>query len=172
MAVLDPKSPDAIRLYLFFGAMVSAFLLTYFLVVPAMKNACVWFTSGCTNITVVRGDDNRLWVTMNGSPYAYFYDGRKYIYAYGQALQGSCPKGVASGATAEPVASPPVPTAFCFKWSANPDDSTQPAVCVNYNAMCTKFPTTITTTAIIDLAALSANSTTRCQQAVETCCSP
>ena len=144
MAVLDPKSPDAIRLYLLFGAIVSAFLLTYFLVVPSMKNACVWFTSGCTNITVVRGDDNRLWVSMTGSPFQYFYDGHNTIYAYGQALQGTCPQGVSTGATSEPVPSEPVPGAFCYKWMLNPSDATQPAVCVNYNAQCVKFPATVT----------------------------
>lgn len=144
MAKLDPNSPDAIRLYLFAAALVSAFLLTYFLVVPSMKNACVWFTSGCTSITVVRGDDNRLWVTMTGSPYAYFYDGHNTIYAYGQHLSGSCPKGVVTGATTAPVESEPVPTAFCYKWVKNPEDETQPLVCVNYNAQCTVFPATIT----------------------------
>lgn len=144
MAKLDPNSPDAIRLYLFSAALVSAFLLTFFLVVPSMKNSCVWFKSGCTSITVVRGGDNSLWVTMTGSPYAYFYDGYNSIYAYGQQLSGTCPKGVVTGATTEPVASEPVASAFCYKWVSNPNDATQPLMCVNYNSQCVQFPTTVT----------------------------
>lgn len=137
---LDPKSPDAVRLYVLVGAALAAFLLTYFLVVPSMKNACMWFQSGCTAITVVRGDDNRLWVTAPGSPFTYFFDGHKYIYAYGPQLQGMCPRGVVSGVSAEPQKTQ-VTSPFCFKWANNPADSSQPAVCVNYNAECAQFPT-------------------------------
>lgn len=119
MAKLDPRSADAIRLYMFVSAAVAGFLIAYFLVVPIMKNTCTWFTARCTQVVVQRGANNALLVTVG--PYQYYYDGVKYIFAYGNNLAGSCPAQVVSGIQPSPVISQPLPN-FCFRFKPTPDD--------------------------------------------------
>lgn len=119
MAKVDVKSPDAIRIYMLVGAIVSGFLLSYFLIVPILKNTCTWFTTRCGRVTVQTGADHSLLVTV--PPYQYFYDGVQFIYAYGDALAGTCPKIIADGVQPDPVISPPV-SSFCFRWKLTPDD--------------------------------------------------
>lgn len=119
MARLDPRSPDAIRMYMLVAGAVVGFLLTFFLVVPILQSSCTWFTARCTQVTVQRGADNALLVTAG--PYQYFYDGKNYIYAYGDSLAGQCPAQVVSGVQPSPVISPPLPD-FCFRWRPTPDD--------------------------------------------------
>jgi hypothetical protein len=119
MARLDPRSPDAIRIYILLAGAVVGFLLAFFLIVPILQSSCTWFTSRCTQVTVQRGADNALLVTVG--PYQYFYDGKNYIYAYGDSLAGECPAQVVSGVLPLPVISPPLAN-FCFRWRPTPDD--------------------------------------------------
>lgn len=119
MAKLDPRSADAIRLYMLLGAAVTGFLTAYFLVVPILKNTCTWFTARCTQVLVQRGANNALLVTVG--PYQYYYDGVNYIFAYGDALVGTCPAQVVSGVQPYPVVSPALPN-FCFRFKPTPDD--------------------------------------------------
>lgn len=119
MAKLDAKSADAIRLYMMLGGAVAGFLLSYFLLVPILKNTCTWFTSRCSSVSVQAGADNSLLITA--PPYQYFYDGVQYIYAYGDSLAGTCPQAIADGVQPQPVIAKPI-SSFCFRWKVTPDD--------------------------------------------------
>lgn len=119
MAKLDAKSADAIRIYMMLGGAVAGFLLSYFLIVPILKNTCTWFTSRCSRVTVQVGADNSLLVTA--PPNQYFYDGVQFIYAYGDSLAGNCPTAIATGVQPAPVIAAPIPS-FCFRWKLTPDD--------------------------------------------------
>lgn len=132
MVKLDPRSPEAIRLYMLASAAVTSFLLTYFLVVPILKDTCTWFTARCTRVTVQVGKNNTL--LLSAPPYTYYYDGVQYIYAYGDNLAGSCPQVIVSDAQPDPVISPPI-NSFCFRWKPTPDD---PACLAGDDSKCAK----------------------------------
>lgn len=119
MAKLDPKSPDAIRIYLLLAGAVVGFLFGFFLIVPILKDTCTWFTARCSQVAVQEGDGNSLLVSVG--PYKYYYDGVKYIYAYGDELNGSCPRGIASNLSPNFLPAPVQPN-FCYRWKPTPDD--------------------------------------------------
>lgn len=110
---LQPKSPDAIRVYMLLGGAAAGFLLAFFLIVPILKNTCTWFTERCTQVTVQRGANGSLLV--RAPPYLYYYDGVRYIYAYGDGLTGTCPSRVLSDFSPEPTVAAPIPN-FCFRF--------------------------------------------------------
>jgi hypothetical protein len=139
----DFKSPDAIRVYMFLGAAVLAFLLSFLLVVPILKNTCTWFKSRCSNVVVTKGPSNALLIQVTGMPYSYYYDGNRYIFAYGDNLFGSCPSGIYSGLQPEPVPQTPIKN-FCYKFQSDPRGEDFRAVCVDFGATCAEFPNPVT----------------------------
>lgn len=113
---MDPKSPEAIKLYMMAGGIVAGCLVGL-VVVLVLINTCTWFNARCTQLTVKAGPGNTLLVTAGR--FTYFYDGSRYIYAYGNNLSGTCPDKVFSGASATPVPlNTPVPR-FCFSATTN-----------------------------------------------------
>lgn len=119
MAKLDPKSPDAIRIYALIGGVVAGFVIAFFLVVPILRDTCTWFTARCVGVTVQQGEGNELLVTVG--KYRYFYDGVNYVYAYGDNLPGQCPDGIVSNVSPVPLPGP-TQANFCFRWKPTPDD--------------------------------------------------
>jgi hypothetical protein len=140
MAKVDPRSPEAIRLYMLASAAVTSFLLTYFLVVPILKNTCTWFTARCARVTVQVGKNNTLLVSA--PPYTYYYDGVQFIYAYGDNLAGTCPQVIVSGVQSTPVISPPIDS-FCFRWRQTPNDPACLAGDDSKCAVCEGSPPTL-----------------------------
>ena len=113
---MDPRGPEAIKLYMMAGGIVAGCLVGL-VIVLVLTNTCTWFDARCTQLSVKTGPGNTLLVTSGR--FTYFYDGNRYIYAYGTNLSGTCPDKVFSGASATPVpVGAPVPK-FCFSATTN-----------------------------------------------------
>ena len=137
--MIAKDSPTAILLYVISSALVIGAILGYLLVVPILRNSCVWFNGRCVPVTVVLGPDNTLLVTYGIN--VYFFDGTN-IYAYGDSVQGTCPGQIATGLSQTPVPAPPVSN-FCYKWqpNTNPDE---PSVCVDMGTSCKTIAQAVT----------------------------
>lgn len=132
MTKLDPRSPDAIRIYLLLGGASAGFLLAFLLVVPLLRSTCTWFTARCMSVQVQQGDNNALLVI---TPHAtYYYDGNQYIFAYGDYLPGTCPQVVASGTSATPTVAPSA-AGVCFSYKDTSDD---PACVAGDDSKCSQ----------------------------------
>lgn len=113
---MDPRGPEAIKLYMMAGGLVAGCVVGL-VIVLVLTNTCTWFDARCTQLSVKAGPGNTLLVTSGR--FTYFYDGRRYIYAYGTNLSGTCPDKVFTGASATPVPfGTPVPN-FCFSATTN-----------------------------------------------------
>lgn len=131
---MEPTSPTAIRIYLFLGALISGALIAWFVIIPAMRNTCFWFTSRCAFVEVSTAPDGKsLLVTNPASGKSYVYDG-SYIFSYGNNVPGVCPRVVATGTSPLPVTGA-AQTNFCFRMEPTPDD---PACLAGDESKCAK----------------------------------
>ncbi len=133
-------SPTAIRLYVFFAALLIGVLLGVFVIVPSLRRTCTWFTSRCSTIEVTTVPNSRMLRVRNArSGQTYVYDGT-YIFSYGVNVPGTCPTAITTGTSPTPL---PLPTIdnFCYVMKYTPDDPECKAGNVSKCAQCAS-PTT------------------------------
>ena len=88
------ESKVAICCYIVVVAAALGIITAYFLVVPMLQQTCTIFDTRCVSVMVTKGPVVNgvatLLVQVPTSGYSYYYDGR-YIYSYGNGLNGQCP---------------------------------------------------------------------------------
>ena len=149
MLTKEQSADIGVRVAVAVFAIILGVLLSWLLIVPILKDNCVFFTRDCACIQYQKAG-NELLVTDKNTGYAYWYDGQNTIYAYGDNLVGSCPTSISQDATGESVAvGDPVSNA-CREWSLdcsvvdeNGECSGDP-VCTGYYAegICEKYDDT------------------------------
>lgn len=118
---IAPDSPTAIRLYVFFAALLAGGLVGYFVAVPALRKTCTWFTSRCSTIEVTSVPGSRMLRVRNlRSGQTYVYDGT-YIFSYAGHLAGTCPRTITYGTSPEPLTTPTLSN-FCYSFTPTPTD--------------------------------------------------
>lgn len=91
----------------------SGTLITHFLIVPAMQNACL--LGNCHTIKYTVNSDNGQVQVDVGNGMTYVYDGQ-FAYSYGVSLPMSCPSNVVSGTATVLPDTPPRP--LCEQFDA------------------------------------------------------
>ena len=98
-----------IRIGIILIAIVFALVFGLFVLIPMFRNLCWINKTNCTTIKVQRKDNGELLVRSNSTGFTYWYDG-KYIYAFGDIIQGTCPQKVAVGIDPDKIPSQvPIP---------------------------------------------------------------
>lgn len=110
------------RTYFSICALGGGIAIGLFLIVPILRQNCVFFKSRCAAVTFQLGPDNSLLVRDKTTGFTYWYDGQKYIIAYGNNLPGRCPSLVTVNGTGETIQiSPPIAAgAGCTRISPDP----------------------------------------------------
>lgn len=83
-------SRPALYAYWVLGGALTGFLLTYFVFVPMMRNACCLFNARCSSVLVSVGPGNTILVQQPSTGYTYYFDGTR-IFSYGMGVSGTCP---------------------------------------------------------------------------------
>lgn len=84
-------SRPALYAYWVLGGTLTGFLLTYFVFVPMMRNACCLFNARCSSVLVSVGPGNTILVQQPSTGYTYYFDG-EHIFSYGMGVSGACPR--------------------------------------------------------------------------------
>ncbi|MCH9717940.1 MAG: hypothetical protein K0U52_12800 [Gammaproteobacteria bacterium] len=121
-------SPVASRVLVALSAVVLGVLISLVLIVPLLRNSCVWFTRRCLKIEYwTKPGSSELLIVDHRKGNSYWFDGA-FIHAYGASLAGNCPTLSSIGATGEMVpkgksihqCTRVTPDGQCATWSAAP----------------------------------------------------
>ncbi len=121
-------SPIASRILVALSAVLLGVLISLLLLVPLMKNSCVWFTRRCAQVQYwTKPDSEELLVLDRHTGNSYWYDGT-FIHAYGASLAGNCPTLSTLDATGQLIpkgksirqCTRVTPDGKCATWSATP----------------------------------------------------
>ena len=113
-------SPVAIRVYVSLFAVGVGVAVTLLLIVPILKMNCVLFTRRCSSIEYQICPNNMLLIRDGRSGFSYWYDGKDYIFSYGDNLTGVCPTATSVGVTSEtpqPIGDPIPANEACRTYS-------------------------------------------------------